>query len=59
MLDEMSTTNPEQYKQFIDKNLKEGFSEMKETKEKEVQTKMVLPTPAFVLKIYGKLIRLP
>ena len=34
MLDDMAENNPDDYKNFVEKNVKEGFGEMKEKKEK-------------------------
>ncbi len=33
MLDDMSQNNPDEYKNFIKKNMKEGFESMKEKKK--------------------------
>jgi hypothetical protein len=32
MLDEMSNSDPEQYKKFVEKNMKEGFEDAKQKK---------------------------
>lgn len=32
MLDDMANSDPEQYKQFVNKNINEGFTDMKQKK---------------------------
>lgn len=55
MLDEMAENRPEDYQQFVSKNVKEGFESMQEDRKKKEQELMVLPEAGFLLKMRANL----
>ena len=55
MLDDMAENNPENYKTFVEKNVKEGFGDMAEKKKKEVDEQKVKPKEGFLLKFNANL----
>lgn len=55
MLDEMSESNPEGYKSFVQNNIKQGLSEMTEQKQKQINEKKVVPSAGFLIKCIANL----
>lgn len=51
MLDEMSENNPDGYKTFVEKNIKEGSEHMKKETDKKVAELKVTPKVGFLLKM--------
>ena len=56
MLDQMADSNPQDYQNFVDKNLKEGFEALKEEREKKEEPLKITPSVGLLLKMQGCLI---
>lgn len=50
MLDEMAESSPEQYKEFIQKNLKEGVQEVKQKKQEKEKPFKIKPEKGFLME---------
>ncbi|KAL4482782.1 hypothetical protein ABPG72_022342 [Tetrahymena utriculariae] len=55
MLDDLSESNPEGYKNFVKNNLQNGFEEIKKEKDEKIQELKVNADPAFLLKMQATL----
>jgi HSP90 family molecular chaperone len=55
MLDDMANSDPDQYKKFIDKNMKEGFEDAKQKKEEKEKPFKVKPHPGFCINMTANL----
>ncbi|KAL4442210.1 hypothetical protein ABPG74_009228 [Tetrahymena malaccensis] len=55
MLDDLSESNPEGYKNFVKNNLQNGFEEIKKEKDEKMQELKVKAEPAFLLKMQATL----
>lgn len=51
MLDEMSESDPEAYKKFVEKNINEGLGEAKVQREKKEKPYRVIPTEYCLLQM--------
>lgn len=49
-LDNMAESDPDQYKKFIDEQMKDMKKEIKKEKEEEVKQQTIQSTPAFCIK---------
>ncbi|EAR84114.2 pre-RNA processing PIH1/Nop17 protein (macronuclear) [Tetrahymena thermophila SB210] len=55
MLDDLSESNPEGYKNFVKNNLQNGFEEIKKEKDEKIKELKVNADPAFLLKMQATL----
>lgn len=55
MLDDMANSDPDQYKKFIEKNMKEGFEDAKQKKEEKEKPFKVKVRPGFSINMVANL----
>jgi len=55
MLDEMAKNNPQEYDNFVKKNINEGMSKMKVQETEKQNSLKVLPHEGFLLKMLARL----
>jgi hypothetical protein len=55
MLDDMADSDPSQYENFIEKNLKEGFDDAKQKKDEKDKPYKVKPNAGFLLTMTASL----
>lgn len=55
MLDEMSESNPQEYQQFVQKNMKEGIQDVKKKHDEKNQPYKIKPKPGVCLTMNATL----
>ncbi|CAD8193025.1 unnamed protein product [Paramecium octaurelia] len=57
MLDDMAASDPQAYKQFVEKNIQAGMEEMKTEKQQKIEELSIVPQFAYSMKIWGNLLK--
>ncbi|CAD8211474.1 unnamed protein product [Paramecium octaurelia] len=57
MLDDMAASDPQAYKQFVEKNIQAGMEEMKIEKQQKIEELSIVPQFAYSMKIWGNLLK--